>query len=49
MSFNAAVGTGVLHFANVTAQVVATRLGITGQLSVAILIGLILGRAQRRS
>ena len=48
LSFNAAVGTGVLNPANVTAQVLATRLGITGHLYVAILIGLILGRAQRR-
>ena len=42
------VGTGVLHSANVTAQVGATSLAITGQLYVVILIGLILGRAQRR-
>ena len=43
-----AVGTGVLNPASVGAQVVATSLAITGQLYVAILIGLILGRAQRR-
>jgi hypothetical protein len=43
-----AVGSGVLNPASVVAQVVATSLAITGQLYVAILIGLILGRAQRR-
>ena len=43
-----AVGSSVLNPASVGAQVVATSLAITGQLYVAILIGLILGRAQRR-
>ncbi len=43
-----AVGSSVLNPASVVAQVVATSLAITGQLYVAILIGLILGRAQRR-
>jgi hypothetical protein len=43
-----AVGGGLLNPASITAQVVATSLAITGQLYVAILIGLILGRAQRR-
>jgi hypothetical protein len=43
-----AVGSSVLSPASVVAQVVATSLAITGQLYVAILIGLILGRAQRR-
>jgi hypothetical protein len=43
-----AVGGGLLNPASVGAQVVATSLAITGQLYVAILIGLILGRAQRR-
>ena len=43
-----AVGSSVLSPASVGAQVVATSLAITGQLYVAILIGLILGRAQRR-
>jgi hypothetical protein len=43
-----AVGGGLLNPASISAQVVATSLAITGQLYVAILIGLILGRAQRR-
>ena len=43
-----AVGSSVLNPASISAQVVATSLAITGQLYVAILIGLILGRAQRR-
>lgn len=43
-----AVGSSVLSPASVVAQVVATSVAITGQLYVAILIGLILGRAQRR-
>jgi hypothetical protein len=43
-----AVGSSVLNPASVGAQVVATSVAITGQLYVAILIGLILGWAQRR-
>ncbi|MFM7265284.1 MAG: hypothetical protein ACKOZW_06800 [Cyanobium sp.] len=42
------VGSGLLSPASLNGQVAATSLAITGQLYVAILIGLILGRAQRR-
>ncbi|NDG74749.1 MAG: hypothetical protein EBX49_05295 [Synechococcaceae bacterium WB8_1B_136] len=42
------VGTGVLSPANVTAQVIASVITIAGQLYVAILIALILGRFHQR-
>lgn len=42
------VGTGVLNPSSVTAQVIANVITITGQLYVAILIGLILGRVHTR-
>ncbi|MBM5790286.1 MAG: hypothetical protein FJ053_00750 [Cyanobacteria bacterium M_surface_10_m1_298] len=42
------VGTDVMNSANVTAQVVSNLITISGQLYVAILIGLILGRFHQR-
>jgi hypothetical protein len=42
------VGSNVLDSANVTAQVVSNLITIAGQLYVAILIGLILGRMHQR-
>jgi hypothetical protein len=42
------VGTSVLTPSNINAQVIANVITISGQLYVAILIALILGRAQKR-
>ena len=42
-------GTAVVNSRNVTVQVLATLITISGQLYIAILIGLIMGRMQRRS
>jgi hypothetical protein len=42
------VGTTVLTPSNINAQVIANVITISGQLYVAILIALILGRAQKR-
>ena len=42
-------GTAVINTKNVTVEVLATLITISGQLYLAILIGLILGRLQRRS
>jgi hypothetical protein len=42
-------GTAVINTRNVTVEVLATLITIAGQLYLAILIGLILGRVQRRS
>jgi hypothetical protein len=42
------IGTQVLNPTNVTVQVLATLIAISGQLYIAILIGLILGRVHRR-
>jgi hypothetical protein len=42
------VGTSVLTSSNVTVQVIANVITIAGQLYVAILIALILGRVQKR-
>jgi hypothetical protein len=42
------VGSGVLSPASVPAQVLATAITVAGQLYVAILIALILGRVHRR-
>lgn len=42
-------GTAVINTKNVTVEVLATLITISGQLYLAILIGLILGRVQRRS
>jgi hypothetical protein len=43
------VGTEVLRSSDVTVQVLANLITISGQLYVAILIGLILGRVHRRA
>ena len=42
------IGTQVLNPTNVTVQVLATLIAISGQLYIAVLIGLILGRVHRR-
>jgi hypothetical protein len=43
------VGTEVLNSANLTAQLIANLITIAGQLYVAVLIGLILGRVNQRT